>query len=62
MGDAQMRVTFDFAGAREVHYISDVPEVGDLITHGRELWVVKRVDEDDLGSVVTCELPPPQRA
>ena len=53
-----MRVTFDFAGAREVHYISDVPEVGDLVTHGRELWVVKRVDEDDLGSVVTCELPP----
>ena len=42
MGDAQTSITFDFAGSREVHYISAVPEVGDFVSHRRELWIVTR--------------------
>ena len=59
MGDAQMRVTFDFAGVREVHYISAVPEVGDFVSHIRELWVVRKIEPDDVDLLVTCELPLP---
>ena len=59
MGDAQMRVTFDFAGAREVHYISAVPEVGDFVSHRRELWIVRKVEQDDVDLLITCELPLP---
>lgn len=57
MGDAQMRVTFDFSGARQVHYVSAVPEIGDFVTHVRELWVVREVEEDGVGPLITCELP-----
>jgi hypothetical protein len=60
MGDAQMRVTFDFSGAREVHYLSAVPDVGDFVTHLRELWVVRKVEEDGVGPLITCELPRPE--
>jgi hypothetical protein len=56
MGDSQDRVTFDFSGAREVHYIDAVPDVGDLITHGGDLWMVREVEPDDVGVVVTCKL------
>ena len=59
MGDAQMRVTFDFAGAREVRYISAVPEVGDFVSHRRELWIVRKVEPDDVDLLITCELPLP---
>ena len=52
-----MRVTFDFAGAREVHYLSAVPEVGDFVTHLRELWVVRTIEEDGVGPLITCVLP-----
>jgi len=62
MDDVQAQVTFNFAGAREVHYPNAVPEVGDYVSHRDELWVVRRVDRDDAGLVVTCELPTPQRA
>ena len=54
-----MRVTFDFAGAIEVHYISAVPEIGDLVSHRRELWIVRKVEQDDVGLLITCELPLP---
>lgn len=57
MADAQMRTTFDFSGAIEVHYISAVPDVGDYVTHLRELWVVRKIDEDGFGPMVMCELP-----
>lgn len=50
-----MRVTFDFAGAREVHYLRAAPEVGDLVTHQRELWVVSRIEEDGAGTLIKCE-------
>ena len=62
MGDAQMRVTFDFSGDREVQYVVKLPELGDLVTHRGEIWVVQSIDEDEGGAVVTCELPVPQRA
>ncbi len=52
-----MRVTFDFAGTREVHYLAGVPEVGDLVSHRDEVWVVLRVDGDGAGPFITCELP-----
>ena len=38
MGDAQLRVTFDFSGDWEVHYVVGLPEVGDFISHEGELW------------------------
>jgi hypothetical protein len=60
MGDDQRRVTFDFAGAREVHYISDMPEVGDFVSYMRTLWVVRQIEPDDVDLLVTCERPRPQ--
>jgi hypothetical protein len=62
MGDAQMRVTFDFSGAWEIHYISEVPEVGDLVSHRRELWVVRAVEFEEVGVLVSCVLPEASRA
>ena len=59
MGDAQTRITFDFAGSREVHYITAVPKVGDFVSHRRELWTVRKVEQDDVGLLITCELPLP---
>lgn len=61
MGDAQTRVMFDFSGDREVQYVIGLPEVGDFVTHRGELWVVRRIDEDRGGPVVTCQLPASQR-
>ena len=61
MGDAQMRVTFDFSGDREVQYVIGLPEVGDFVTHRGELWVVRRIEEDQGGPVVTCQLHASQR-
>jgi hypothetical protein len=59
MGDAQRRVTFDFAGVREVHYVAEVPEVGDFVSHFDELWVVSKIEDDDVDLLITCELPRP---
>ena len=56
MGDDQTRVTLDFAGNREAHYLDGVPEVGDFITHEGELWVVQNVDDDDAVPVITCHV------
>jgi len=61
MGGTQMRVTFDFAGARDVRDLTAVPEVGEWVIHGDELWIVRSIDEADAGQVVICELPTPQR-
>lgn len=60
VGESQMRVTYDFSGAREVHYVSAVPEVGDYVTHLRELWVVRKVEENGVGPLVICEPPRPE--
>jgi len=56
--EAQQRVTYDFAGERQVRYTSAVPEVGDLVTHEGALWVVRSVDYDEVGPVIRCEPPP----
>ena len=54
--DDQIQVTFEFAGAWEVHYMQVVPDVGDLVTHDDALWVVRSVEPDELGLVVICEI------
>jgi len=55
--EKQQRITFNFAGDREVQYLPQLPEVGDLVSHRGELWVVETVEEDDAGTIVTCVLP-----
>jgi hypothetical protein len=54
MGDLR-RVTFRFGETTQVHYLADVPRPGEAVTHGRELWVVSRVEEDQVGTLVICE-------
>ena len=54
MGDVR-RVTFRFADRMEVHYLPKAPEVGDVVTHGRGVWFVVSVREDELGTVVACQ-------
>jgi hypothetical protein len=49
------RLTFDFAGAQEIQYTADLPELGDYVIHEDVLWVVSTVEEHDLGVRVTCE-------
>ena len=48
-------VTFRFAERMEVHCLAKRPEVGDLVTHGREIWVVGSVDDGGAGTIVACE-------
>ena len=57
--DVLQRVTFRYGPEREVRYMSRVPEVGDHVTHGSEIWFVSDVHTDDLGVFVTCEQPGP---
>jgi hypothetical protein len=49
------RVTFRFGDATQVHYLSQIPKPGEAVTHGRELWVVSSVEEDQVGTLVICE-------
>ena len=49
------RVTFRFGRDTELQYLSRVPEVGDRVTHGRDVWVVTDVRSDSVGEVVICE-------
>jgi hypothetical protein len=55
--DELRRVTFRFAGQTEVQYLTRLPEAGDHVSHGRELWVVARVETDEIGALVVCEPP-----
>jgi hypothetical protein len=57
--DKSHRVCFDFAGEKQVQYVTQLPSVGDFVTHIGALWVVERVDEDDAGPVVRCSAPKP---
>ena len=53
--DEQRLVTFRFGNDYEIRYVARIPEPGDLVTHGRELWVVTSApaDEED-GVTVIC--------
>jgi hypothetical protein len=55
--DELHRVTFRFAGSTEIHYVVDLPEAGDLVSHGTELWEVSRVENDSVGALVICQRP-----
>jgi hypothetical protein len=56
MSDMQ-RVTFRFRRATEVYYLGGeiLPSIGDLVTHGHELWSVIDVGADWAGPLVICE-------
>jgi hypothetical protein len=56
--DELHRVTFRFAGSTEIHYLADLPEAGDFVSHGTELWEVSRVETDAVGALVICQRPP----
>jgi hypothetical protein len=49
------RMSFRFGVEIEVRYLSRVPEIGDYVTHGGEIWVVSVIEEQELGALVTCE-------
>lgn len=49
------RVAFQFGDGHEVRYIRELPEVGNHIRVGDELWLVTSVEEDALGTSVICE-------
>ena len=53
----QNRVAFRFESDTEVHYVRELPTPGDFVTHRGEMWVVSRVEVNDLGALVTCERP-----
>ncbi len=55
--DGLRQVTFRFGGNTEVRYLPDIPEPGDLVTHGSELWVVAFATADSFGTTVVCEPP-----
>jgi hypothetical protein len=51
----KQRVTFRFADASDIHYLRQLPEIGDFVTHRNAFWVVASVEMDSLGAVVVCE-------
>jgi hypothetical protein len=51
------RVVFWFDTDSEVRYVSGMPEVGDHVTHGRELWLVSRIGADAFEEYVICKRP-----
>jgi hypothetical protein len=55
--DELHRVTFRFGGHTEIQYLAQLPEAGDHVSHGHELWVVSRVETDAVGTLVICEAP-----
>ena len=55
--ETQRRVVFSFGSESEVRYIDGVPEVGDRVTHGTELWLVSEVSVNGVGICVKCERP-----
>ncbi len=49
--------TFRFDGESEVHYLARAPELGDRVSHGRDLWVVADLSRDGVGVIVVCRPP-----
>ena len=58
MSSHEFRVSFRFDSEREIRYLPRLPEVGDHVTHGSDLWFISEVEEHKLGALVTCEAPP----
>ena len=56
------RVTFRFRSEIDVREVAELPEVGNFVSHGDELWVVHKVEPNDLGAVVICEQSRPPAA
>jgi hypothetical protein len=56
MGERR-RVVFLFAGRIAVHTLCCLPEIGDLVAHDREMWLVTSVESHPVGVLVVCELP-----
>ena len=48
-------VTFHFRRDMELRYLTQVPKLGDLVSHGDDLWAVVDVYLDALGTTVVCE-------
>jgi hypothetical protein len=55
----KQRVVFWFDRDSEVRYLRGLPEVGDHVTHGRELWLVARTGSDAFERYVICERSSP---
>lgn len=55
--EAQRRVVFSFGPESEVRYIAGVPDVGDRVSHGNELWIVSEVGVNGVGTYVTRKRP-----
>jgi len=55
MSEGLQRAQFTFENEHEIRYVAAFPEVGDLVAHGRELWLVARADIDELGLTVSCQ-------
>jgi hypothetical protein len=53
---------FRFDRDFEVRYMAGIPDSGDLVTHGSELWVVLHVRIDADGTTVVCHQPNGGRA
>ena len=53
----EQRVTFRFVGvdSQQVHYMSGLPEVGNLVTHEGVLWIVESISVNGNGMIVRCE-------
>ena len=59
MGDAQMCAAFDFSGlGGPLHQRR--PRSDTSVTHLRELWVVRKIEEDGVGPLITCKRPQPE--
>ena len=57
MGDAQMRAAFDFSGlGGPLHQRRPRSETS--VTHLRELWVVRKIEEDGVGSAHHVQASP----
>lgn len=55
--DGLRPVTFRFDADTEMRYLARAPEVGDLVGHGHELWIVLHVYVDARGHIVICRRP-----
>lgn len=55
--DGLRPVTFRFDAHTEMRYLAQAPDVGDLVGHGHELWIVVHVSIDAVGVIVVCRRP-----